>query len=191
MTAPKSIRFVAMLALFFVVRMAEPFAAGAQVHSNISRANLTMTVGESVTIIPPSTAVPISYTSGATSTAPATFQVTTLWQLSNSRTTIHENWWFSSATAALSNGNGGNIPASQVFSNVDGGAYSGCTAAADPLVPDAVGGSTCNVGLVIPLSAANYAGQQTDTIGVELQGLSTALAAGNYTGTLSIEAGTN
>ena len=34
--------------------MAEPFAAGAQVHSNISHANLTMTVGESITIIPAS-----------------------------------------------------------------------------------------------------------------------------------------
>jgi hypothetical protein len=104
---------------------------------------------------------------------------------------MHINWWFASATAALSAGGSSNIPASQVFSNVNGSAYSGCASAADPLVPSAVAGSTCNVGLVIPLSSANYAGQETDTIGLELQNLSTALASGTYTGTLNLQAGTN
>jgi hypothetical protein len=186
----KSKRFLLMLALLFVVRMAAPYAAAAQAHSNIAAATLSMTVGESISI-PPAQAVTLNYTQGATSTPPSTFGVTVLWQLANTHTTLHENWWFASATAALSAGGNANIPASEVLSNVDGGSYSGCTAAADPLVPSAVSGSTCNVGLVIPLTSANYAGQQTDTIGVELQGLPTSLPAGTYTGTLNIQAGTN
>ncbi len=182
-----SLTVLAMLAL----RLATPYAAAAQQHSNISQANLTMTVGESITIIPPSQPVTLTYTQGATNVPPSTFQVTTLWQLANTHTKIDVNWWFASATAALSNGASSNIPSSEVFSNVDGSAYSNCAAAADPLVPGAVSGSTCNVGLSIPLSVSNYAGQQTDTIGVELQGLPLSLAAGTYTGTLNIQAGSN
>lgn len=191
MSTRTTVRFILMLGLFFAWRWSEPRAAAAQQHSNIATATLTMSVGESITIIPPTQAITLNYTQGGTSVPPATFQITTLWQLANTHTKLDVNWWFASSTAALTNGSGGNIPASQVFSNIDGSAYSNCTAAADPLVPSAVSGSTCNVGLSIALSAANYAAQQTDTIGIELQNLSTALAAGTYTGTLNIQAGTN
>ncbi|MGH9505059.1 MAG: hypothetical protein ACRD20_19570 [Terriglobales bacterium] len=186
----RSGKYVILFALLFAIRMFSPYAAAAQQHSNIAAANLSMTVGESITIIPPTQSVPLNYTAGATSTPPSTFQVTTLWQLSNAHTSLHINWWFADATSALNAGSS-KIPASQVLSNVDGSAYSGCTSAPDILVPGAVAGSTCNVGLVIPLTAANYAAQQSDTIGVQLQGLSTSLPAGTYTGTLNIQAGTN
>lgn len=183
--------FAALFISTMIAVASLPTAAAAQQHSNISAANLTMSVGESITIIPPSQTVTLNYTSGATSTPPSTFQVTTLWQLASTHTTMHINWWFASSTAALSAGAGANIPASQVFSNINGGAYSDCAHASDPLVPSAVNGSTCNVGLVIPLTAANYAAQETDTIGVELQGLSLALPSGTYNGVLNIQAGTN
>jgi hypothetical protein len=184
-------RFMMMLLCFFVLRMAVPRAAAAQQHSNVASANLTMTVGESITIIPPTQTVTLNYTQGQTTTPPSTFQITTLWQLANTHTTMHVNWWFGSATAALTAGGSANIPSSQVFSNVDGSAYSDCAHPGDTLVPAAVSGATCNVGLVIPLSAANYAAQQTDTIGIELQNLSTALPSGTYNGVLNIQAGTN
>lgn len=172
-------------------RLCVPFAAAAQQHSNIANTTINMSVGENITIIPPTQAVTLNYTSGSTTTPPATFQITTLWQLANTHTSLHANWWFASSTAALSAGPSANIPTSNVFSNVDGSAYSNCTAAADVLVPSAVSGSTCNVGLVIPLTAANFAGQQSDTIGLELQGLPLTLPAGTYTGVLNIQAGTN
>src|ERR1700723_1606832 len=183
-------RTLVLIVLLSAVAMFSGYpAAAAQVHSNISTANLTMNVGESVTIIPPSTAITLAYTQGATSTPPQTFQITTLWQLASTHTLLDINWWFASSTAALSAGASANIPSSEVYSNVNGGSYSGCAAAADPLVPSAVSGSTCNAGLSIHLSATNYAAQETDTIGIELQNLSTALPAGTYTGVLNIEAG--
>lgn len=180
-----------MMLVLLSTMLAVPFAAAAQQHSNIANTTITMNVGESITIIPPTQAVTLNYTSGATSTPPQTFQITTLWQLASTHTLLDVNWWFASSTSALSNGAGGNIPSSEVFSNINGSAYSGCTAAADPLVPGAVSGSTCNVGLSIHLSASNYASQETDTIGLEMQGLPLTLAAGTYTGTLNIQAGTN
>lgn len=183
--------FAALFISTMIAIAGMPTAAAAQQHSNVAAANLTMTIGESITIIPPSQTVTLNYTQGQTTTPPSTFQVTTLWQLANTHTTLHINWFFATSSAALTAGAGANIPASQVFSNANGGAYSDCAHANDPLVPSAVSGATCNVGIVIPLSAANYSAQETDTIGVELQGLSAALASGTYNGVLSIQAGTN
>lgn len=184
-------RALALFLVLFVARVAVPRAAAAQQHSNIANTTINMTVGESITIIPPTQAITLNYTSGATSTPPQTFQITTLWQLSNAHTSMHINWWFASSVAALSAGANANIPSSQVQSNINGGPYSACAAGADVLVPGAVSGSTCNVGLVIPLTAANFAGQESDTIGIQLSGLSTTLPAGTYAGTLNLQAGTN
>lgn len=183
-------RFLILFTLAVLFMTADTTVVAAQQHSNIASANLSMDVGESISIIPPSQAVVLNYTQGATTVPPSTFQITVLWQLNATHSTLHTNWWFADSTAALANG-ASKIPASKVQSNVDGGAYSGCTSAADVLVPGAVSGSTCNVGLVIPLTAANYAGQQSDTIGIQLTGLPTSLAAGTYTGILNLQAGTN
>jgi len=184
-------RFHVMMIAAMLMVFTVGHAAAAQQHSNIATVTLTMGVAESITIIPPTQALVLPFTSGATSTTPATFQSTTLWQLQPTHTLLDENIWFASATAALTAGAGANIPASQVTANLNGSAYSDCARAADVLVPSAVSGSTCNVGLSIHLTSANYAAQETDTWGIQLQGLPTTLPAGNYAGTLNMQAGTN
>lgn len=169
-----------------------PCAAAAQVNSPTATVTLGMTVGESITVTPSLGTLPdFSYVPGATSSGLQSFTLTTAYQLAAGHPAFHVAFWVGSATAALSNGTT-NIPAGDVLLAVNAvpGVGMDCGRAADPVVPAAVSGQSCNVGINIAL-VSPFAGTRTDTINMQLANLPALISSGHYVGTLSIAAGAN
>jgi hypothetical protein len=165
-------------------------ATPAQVSSGVAVVALTYVVPESITV----TGVPVNATfaPGATPTT-GTINVTTTWTLASGHTSLNTNLYFTTPTAALSNGAGGNIPTSDIFANMDGGTFDNCTQPVTPGIPSTVAGATCNAGFGLNAAqlATQLSGTATHAFQLQLQGLSATLPAGTYTGVLNIAAGAN
>jgi hypothetical protein len=111
------------LAIALAFGMAAPRAIAAQITSNTATVALSMTVGESIAVsgLPASITLTPSGT-GATASGPLTINT------SYNFSTLRRLWvvaYFTSATAALSNGSF-NIPASNVLGSVDGATAVAC-----------------------------------------------------------------
>lgn len=170
------------LALFPVTAGA---TGGAQVTSTTATVGLTYTVGESISVsATPSSGVTF------TGTTPSTpnISVTTTWQLATNHAAANVDFFFSSATGALTSGSS-NIPASAISLKVDSGSYAPCNANPPSDDPVAVTGATCDSGVnLISAITANPTSSETDTVNLEYNGNPATLAAGSYTGTLNIVA---
>jgi hypothetical protein len=176
-----------LLLCFFTLRMAVPRAVAAQITSNTATVALSMNVGESIAV----SGVPVSITltpSGTGATASGPINVNTSYNFSQ----VRRLWvvaYFTSATAALSNGSF-NIPAAQVLGSVDGGTAVACNqtetnvngSGATPLAqcPDI---TTLNPG------ATGTGSLPSHSLLLSLTG--GPFPAGNYTGVIAIVAQSN
>jgi hypothetical protein len=171
--------------LFLALAVIVSPGLASQLSSNQASVNLNYVIGESLTV----SATPSTATfSGATPTT-GVISISTVWNLASNRSGVWINWGFSSPTAALSNGSGSNIPSSEVFANINGGAYSACTQTAFTNVSGLTPGAVCGGYPVAIFPASPLSGSDIAPITLQLQGLPTALPAGTYTGTLQIIAG--
>jgi hypothetical protein len=173
------------LAMFIVVGGTSRPVIAAQLNSNTQAIALSYGQAESITVSVSSNAA--NFTGTTPTTSP--ISVTTAWSLAATRTTVGSVYWLSSASAALTDGNGDNIPSSSVQLKMNSGAYSNCT---QPMVSGVgVPGATCNSGWVNTLGAAGtFASQRIDTITLQLVSLP-SIPAASYSGTLNVAAYAN
>jgi len=173
-------KYLAFL-LSAVLTLAFVLPANAQattVTSNVQTVNLTMTVGESLTI-GPATPASISF-SPTTGTASGNVSVPVTWNLSSGHTTFTLYAYFSTATA-LTNGSGGTVPTSSVNSTFTGGTTGLCNQAG------LGGANTC---ATVPFTTSStLSGSGSFTFGAWLStGILASLPPGSYTGTLNFAA---
>src|SRR6266704_4073592 len=172
-------QFFAVVLTLALVLFAVPADAQAIV-SAVSSVQLSYVVGEQITIsgVPPS----LVFT-GAPNATTGALTVTTSWSLTSTRTRVDVALWFNTPTAALTDGAGHNVPASLVFANLNGGTFSPCngTLVAPELTASVTSGGICATNVNVPITTANQAGNRTDTVVLQLQGLG-PLPAATYTG---------
>jgi hypothetical protein len=178
-------KLISMLAL---LTLAVP-AAVCQLTSNTASVALKATLGESLTVAATPSAVTIPLTSGGTATGTSPVAITTTWVLSATRTAVTLVGYFSSATAALTDGAAtpNNIPASEVLGQMTTGTPTTFTAFTQTAPLGAAG-----AGLTFftqALSGTNRTANRTDNLNLEINLASQPqLPAGTYTGTLNIQA---
>jgi hypothetical protein len=160
--------------------------AHAQLNSTVSSVALTATLNETLTISVTPTTDSFTLVAGGTATASTPVAITTTWTLSASRANVVLVAYFSSASAALTNGSV-NIPTSEVYGTVATGTPTTATAFTQSGV---VG--TSGAGLTLftqALSSSNRSATRTDNLSLQINLTSQPqLPASTYTGTLSIEA---
>jgi hypothetical protein len=164
-------------------------AALCQLVSNTASVALKATLGESLTVAATPASVAIPLVAGGTATGTAPVAITTTWVLSAGRSAVTLVGYFSSATAALTDGATvpDNIPASEVLGQVTTGTPTSFTAFTQtaPLGPAGAGLTLFTQGL----SAANRTANRTDNLNLEINlAGQPQLPAGIYTGTLNIQA---
>jgi len=164
-------------------------SATAQVTSNTQSVSLTATLSEAVTISATPTAVTFSLVKGGTATGSAAVAITTTWVVLPTRANLILDGYFSSTTAALTDGAStpDNIPTSEVLGQVTTGTPTSYTA-----FTQSAGLGTAGAGLTlftVALTSANRSGTRTDNLNLEINLASqTQLPAGTYTGTLTLQA---
>jgi hypothetical protein len=174
------------LAIFFILGTS---AALCQLNSNTASVALKATLGESLTVAATPSTVAIPLVSGGTATGTSPVAITTNWVLSASRTAVTLVGYFSSATAALTDGAAtpDNIPASEVLGQVTTGTPTSFTAFTQTAPLDAAG-----AGLTLftqALTETNRTANRTDNLNLEINlAAQPHLPAGSYTGTLNIQA---
>ena len=162
--------------------------ASAQTNSGAFTVALTGTLSESLTLSLSANAVTFNLAAGsATNAGGTTVTATTAWVLKPGRTAVKVYAYFNSATAALTDGAGDNIPSS-AFKITDNG-----VGGANPLT-NTVAFGAANAGLQlanVAITAANRFGNRTDAMAFNID-LSTGtlpqLPAAVYLGTLNIQA---
>jgi hypothetical protein len=180
--SPKLIPVLALLTLSVP-------AAVCQLNSNTASVALRATLGESLTVAATPSTVAIPLVSGGTAAGTSPVAITTTWVLNASRSTVTLVGYFSSATAALTNGatTPVNIPASEVLGQVTTGTPTSFTAFTQTAPLGAAG-----AGLTLftqGLSGTNRTANRTDNLNLEINLASQPqLPAGTYTGTLNIQA---
>ncbi|MGA3222698.1 MAG: hypothetical protein ABSC65_02995 [Acidobacteriaceae bacterium] len=174
------------LAIFFILGTS---AALCQLNSNTASVALKATLGESLTVAATPSTVAIPLVSGGTATGTSPVAITTNWVLSASRTAVTLVGYFSSATAALTDGAAtpDNIPASEVLGQVTTGTPTSFTAFTQTAPLGAAG-----AGLTLftqALTETNRTANRTDNLNLEINlAAQPHLPAGSYTGTLNIQA---
>src|SRR4051812_33221758 len=161
-------------------------SASAQVrNSGASPIALNAVLSDSITLTLSGNAVNFSLVGGSASNPGSTgITATTYWVLRPSVNSLHLYAFFSSSTSALSDGAGHNIPSADFQISANGGAFAPLTNTV------AFGGASAGL-LVssVPIRGYNKTGTNSDvmTFNINLAPLP-SLAAGVYTGTLTIQA---
>ncbi len=174
-----------VLALMAVLAMSS--LASAQLNSGSQTINLNATLSESLTLTLSGNAVDFTLAAGSANNLGTTnITATTKWVLKPGRTAVTVNAYFGSATAALSDGAGNNIPSSAFQISKNGGAFAALTNTA------AYG--VANAGLQlenIAITGLNKNASVTDIMGFNIDltgGTLPQLPAATYTGVLNIQA---
>jgi hypothetical protein len=179
---PKFILALALLALLVP-------AAVCQLNSNTASVALNATLGESLTVAATPSTVAIPLLSGRTALGSSPVTITTTWNLKAGRAAVTLVGYFSSATAALTDGAAtpSNIPSSEVLGQMTTGTPTAFTAFTQITLLGAPG-----AGLRLfaqRLSGTNRTANRTDNLNLEINLASQPqLPAGTYTGTLNIQA---
>jgi len=176
------VSFKALLALSLLFAS----CAVAQTSSNNSGVLLTATLPESITVVAAPSAVVFTLSPGTTSNGSSAVSITTAWILGATRSSLKLYGSFNSATAALTDGNGDNIPSANVLGQVTTGVPTSMT----PFTQTAPFGSA-GAGLELfsqGISPANLTGTRTDDLTLEIDLTNLAVPAGVYVGTLDIQA---
>jgi hypothetical protein len=160
----------------------------AQNPSTAATVTLNAVLAESLTVVPSVANLNVPLTVGAVSAPAGPFNVKTSWVLAANRGTVTVLGYLTSATAALSDGSGNNIPASAVLGKVNSGTYAAFTSGAD----HGIGLAAASLPLgTTAITNANRNSNRTDTLALEID-LSTGslpqLPAATYTGTLNLQA---
>lgn len=180
------LKSMARVAAIVLLIAAASSLASAQLNSNTQTIALSATLPESLTVSLSASAVSFNLTAGSATNAGSTgVTATTTWVLRPSRTAMAVYAYFSSATAALTDGGGNNIPSSAFFIADNGGASTAVN-------QTFAGFGAANAALRlanVTITNANRAGTRNDAMVYNIN-LSTLaqLPAGTYTGTLNIQA---
>jgi hypothetical protein len=161
--------------------------ASAQLNSGVQAITLNASLAESLTLNVTANAVNFTLAAGSATNAGSTgITATTKWNLKPGRTAVTVDAYFGSATAALSDGAGNNIPSS-AFKISD-------NAGPSTALVNTVAFGAANAGLRlqnIAITGTNKSAQVTDamTFNIDLSGGTLPqLPAATYTGTLNIQA---
>jgi hypothetical protein len=171
------------MALFVIV-----LAAGAQAqvrNSGASTISLNAVLNDSITVSLSSNAVNFTLTQGSGSNPGSTsVTATTTWLLRPNVGNLMVYAFFSSSTAALTDGTGNNIPSADFQISNNGGPFTALT----NTVP--FGGANAGIQLsTTRILGNNRTGSRTDTMNFNINLVPLPnLPAGTYTGTLTIQA---
>jgi hypothetical protein len=188
MSSRKNVFSLKLISVVAVLTLTMP-AAVCQLNSNTASVALKATLGESLTVAATPSTVSIPLVSGGTATGTSPVAITTTWVLSASRTAVTLVGYFSSATAALTDGAAtpDNIPASEVLGQMTTGTPTSFTAFTQTTPLGAAG-----AGLTLfsqALTGTNRTANRTDNLNLEINlAAQPQLPAGSYTGTLNIQA---
>ncbi len=155
----------------------------AQTASNAAAVSLSFTVNGSLTVAATPGAITFTPTDASHATASGPISVTTSWNLQGSGSSIWTVAYFSSSTAALTDGTA-NIPASSVFASINGGAASACTLT-NVNVAAAKSGATCPT--IFTANGIAAQGTNTGSLLLSLSSPSQFLAT-TYNGVITISA---
>jgi hypothetical protein len=174
------------LAGFTALLLVGPSTAGAQVGltSNVATVALTATKNATLTVSPnASTATLASITDNSNANNFSPVSLTTAWNLT-AGSSVRLIGWFATPAQALANG-ADLIPSSKVEGRVGAAAYA-------PFTSGAVGGVGVAGGSLQLFSqavaAGSYLGSRTDQLDLRLDLTGTTTIAGDYTGTLNLQA---
>ena len=176
------------LTILAVLTLGLASMASAQViNSGAQPITLNATLAESLTLSLSANAVNFTLASGsATNVGSTNITATTAWVLKPGRTAVNVDAYFASASAALTDGAGNNIPSSAFKVGVNAGA-------ANPLV-NTVAFGAANAGLRLrstTISGTNKSATVNDVMAFTIDlsgGTLPQLPAATYTGTLNIQA---
>ena len=163
-----------------------PVAGVAQTNSNSASVVLTATLLESITVAAIPSSVLFNLNPGGTSNGSTPVSITTVWILGVTRTSLKLYGSFDSASAALTDGNGDNIPSANVLGQVTTGSPINFTAFTQTTPFGAAG-----AGLLLfsqPIGITNTTGTRTDSLSLEIDLTTLSIPAGVYVGTLHIQA---
>ena len=168
-------------------------AHASSLNSNSPTVALNATLSESLTVSSSVGTVNFALVDGSTVTGSAAVPITTTWVLGPSRTSVKLYGFFASSTAALTDGytTPDNIPSADVLGQVTTGVPSTYTAFSQTAAGfGAASASLLLVNQTISSSSANFVGNRTDNLSLEIVTPAT-LPAGTYTGTLTLQAQAN
>lgn len=161
--------------------------ASAQLNSGAQTIALNANLAESLTLNLSANTVNFTLSAGsATNPGSAGVTATTAWTLAAGRNSIGVYAYFTSATAALTDGAGDNIPSSAFFIADNANPAAALTNTV------AFGGANAGLKLAtVPITATNRSGSRTDSMTFNINltgGTLNQLPANTYTGTLNIQA---
>jgi len=180
-------KFLRTTLVALMVTAAASLASAQALNSGAQTIALNATLNESLTLSLSANSVSFNLTPGnAANAGSGNVTATTRWVLAPGRTAVGVYAYFTSATAALTDGAGNNIPSS-AFSIADNGG------SAATLVNTAAFGAA-NAGLQlanVAITTANRNASRTDAMAFNINlsgGTLPQLPAATYTGTLNIQA---
>ena len=164
-------------------------AGKAQINSSQASVNLNAVLAESLTLTANPGTVNFTLVSGAAALGSTPVSITTSWVLGVNRSTVNLYAWFSTPSAALTDGGS---PANTIASTyVLGQLATGLPTSYTPFTQSAALG-TASGGLALfsqSISSTNRASKRTDSLGLEIDLTNLPqLPAGTYTGTLTLQA---
>lgn len=181
--------FKSVLPIIACIFVTAGITANAQLTSSVASVQLKADLQESLTISATPANVNFALIAGGTAQGNVPVGITTSWVLSNSRSSVTLSGYFSSATAALTDGAATptNIPSSDVLGQVTTGLPTAFTA-----FTQSAPVGTAGAGLELyrqSISGTNRSASRTDNLNLQinLKGLP-QLPAGTYTGTLNLQA---
>jgi len=185
-------RSALIVVLTAIVCSASSAAFGQSVTSTAASVTLTATLLESLTVTATPNLVTFNLNSGAAATGSTPVVIGTAWILGPGRSTVVLDGYFSSASAALTDGGSpaNNIPTSEVLGQVTTGTPTSFTAFTQTAALGQAG-----AGLTLfsqSITAANRASLRTDNLNLKIDLTSQPqLPSGLYTGTLTLQAQAN
>ncbi|HEY2647038.1 MAG TPA: hypothetical protein VGI34_08685 [Candidatus Acidoferrales bacterium] len=168
------------LVFFGISLVAMPVRA--QLNSNIANVNLNAIMSTSLTVSPAPGLVNFALPPSGTATGSSVITVVTTWTLRPSVGAVTTYGYFTSASAALTDGAGDNIPSSSVSGSINGGAFGAFTGASPFAAASSVTLSSTRI------LGNNRSSNHTDTLNLKISTVGLALPAATYTGVLNIQA---
>jgi hypothetical protein len=156
--------------------------ASAQLNSTASGVTLNANLTTSLTVSASPGLVNFALLASGTSTGSAVINVNTSWTLRPSVGAVTTYAYFSSSTAALTDGNGDNIPSSSVSGSINGGAFGAFTGASPFAAASSVTLSSTKI------LGNNRTGNHSDTLNLMISTVGLALPAATYSGVLNVQA---
>lgn len=168
------------LVFFGISLVAMPVRA--QLNSNIANVNLNAIMTTSLTVSAAPGLVNFALPPSGTATGSSVITVVTTWTLRPSVGAVTTYGYFTSASAALTDGAGDNIPSSSVSGSINGGAFGAFTGASPFAAASSVTLSSTRI------LGNNRSSNHTDTLNLKISTVGLALPAATYTGVLNIQA---